>query len=177
MFPFIGFAFASMIAVLALNTFVLTTLDTSVRITRFIIQESLGGRLPQIRNKYLATGIVIFLAYLIGATEGWQKIWPIFGATNQLIAAVALVVVSAYLVGIKRPASYTLVPAIFMIVTTIGALTWQSYQFFTMSNPNFFLGFTSIILIGLAFFVGMEGFRSLRGGNPRFRYLEPQQTS
>ncbi|NIQ01456.1 MAG: carbon starvation protein A, partial [Nitrospinaceae bacterium] len=92
MLPVLSFTFASMIAVLALNTFVLTTLDTAVRITRFIVQESLGDKVQTFQNKYVTTGGVIFLAYLIGATEGWQKIWPIFGATNQLIAAVALFV-------------------------------------------------------------------------------------
>ena len=110
MLPILSFTFASMIAVLALNTFVLTTLDTAVRITRFIVQESLGPKVPVFQNKYVTTVAVIFLAYLIGATEGWQKIWPIFGATNQLIAAVALMVASTYLMAAKKPTKYTLYP-------------------------------------------------------------------
>ena len=176
MLPFIGFTFASMVAILALNTFVLTTLDTAVRITRFIVQESVGNFLPTLNNKYTSTVIVIFLAYLIGATEGWQKIWPIFGATNQLIAAVALFVVSTYLIGIKRPAHYTLIPAVFMVLTTIGALAWQSYKFFTAAQPNSFLGFTSILLISLAIFVGIEGYQALRRQSDP-KELTPQQAS
>ncbi len=162
MLPILGFSISSMIAVLALNTFVLTTLDSGVRITRFITQESIGKKLPFLYDKYLATGIVIFLAYLIGATDGWQKIWPIFGATNQLIAAVALFVISSYLIGIRKPAKYTLYPAVFMIVTTIGALAWQGFKFLSSPQPNYFLGVTSLILIGLAVFVGIEGWRSIR---------------
>ena len=77
MLPFLSFTFASMIAVLALNTFVLTTLDSAVRITRFIVQESAGQKIDLFQNKYVCTVAVVFLSYLIGATDGWQKIWPI----------------------------------------------------------------------------------------------------
>ncbi len=162
MLPMLGFSVSSMIAVLALNTFVLTTLDSAVRITRFITQESVGKKIPFLYDKYLATGIVVFLAYLIGATDGWQKIWPIFGATNQLIAAVALFVISSYLIGIKKPSAYTLYPAIFMIVTTIGALSWQAFKFLSYPEPNYLLGIAALILIGLAIFVGLEGYKSIR---------------
>jgi len=163
MLPFMGLTFASMIAVLALNTFVLTTLDTSARITRFIIQESIGRKFPPFQNKYMATLLVMVLAYLIGATESWQKIWPIFGATNQLIAAVALFVIATWLMAMRRNARYALYPALFMVVTTIGALLWQAYRFFTAPEPNLLLGFTALVLVGLALFVGNEGFQVFRG--------------
>ena len=163
MLPFLSFTFASMIAVLALNTFVLTTLDTAVRITRFLVQESLGEKIPTFKNKYAVTTTVVFVAYLIGATDGWQKIWPIFGATNQLIAAAALFVVATWLMAVKKPTQYVLYPAIFMVITTIGALSWQAYRFLTAAQPNLFLGLTAIVLIGLAMFVGNEGMQALRG--------------
>ena len=163
MLPVLSFTFASMIAVLALNTFVLTTLDTAVRITRFLIQESLGEKVPIFKNKYIVTVTVIFAAYLIGATDGWQKIWPIFGATNQLIAAVALFVVATWLMAVKKPTQYVLYPAIFMVITTIGALGWQAYSFLTAPEPNLFLGITALVLIGLAVFVGNEGMQALKG--------------
>jgi carbon starvation protein len=163
MLPVLGFTFASMIAVLALNTFVLTTLDTAVRITRFLVQEALGNQMPVFQNKYLVTVAVMFATYLIGATDGWQKIWPIFGATNQLIAAVALFVVATWLMAVKRPTYYVLYPALFMVVTTIAALAWQAYQFFTAPEPNVFLGTTAVVLIGLAVFVAFEAMQSLRG--------------
>ena len=163
MLPFLSFTFASMIAVLALNTFVLTTLDTAVRITRFLIQESLGKKMPVFTNKYVVTVAVIIAAYLIGATDGWQKIWPIFGATNQLIAAVALFVVATWLMAVKKPTHYVLYPAIFMVITTIGALAWQAYSFLTAPEPNLFLGITALVLIGLAVFVGNEGMQALKG--------------
>jgi carbon starvation protein len=163
MLPILSFTFASMIAVLALNTFVLTTLDTAVRITRFLVQESLGDKIPVFKNKFVVTVAVVFVAYLIGATDGWQKIWPIFGATNQLIAAVALFVVATWLMAVKKPTQYVLYPAIFMVITTIGALGWQAWRFFTAPEPNLFLGATAVVLIGLAVFVGNEGMQALRG--------------
>ena len=163
MLPILSFTFASMIAVLALNTFVLTTLDTAVRITRFLVQESLGDKIPVFKNKFVVTVTVVFVAYLIGATDGWQKIWPIFGATNQLIAAVALFVVATWLMAVKKPTQYVLYPAILMVITTIGALGWQAWRFFTAPEPNLFLGVIAVILIGLAVFVGNEGMQALRG--------------
>ncbi len=163
MLPILSFTIASMIAVLALNTFVLTTLDTAVRITRFLIQESLGNHVPVFRNKYVVTVAVVFAAYLIGATDGWQKIWPIFGATNQLIAAMALFVVATWLMAVKRPTHYVLYPALFMTATTIGALAWQAYQFFVAPDPNVFLGVVAVVLIGLAVFVGYEAMQALKG--------------
>lgn len=163
MLPTLSFTLASMVAVLALNTFVLTTLDTAVRITRFLVQEALGNQIPVFRNKYVVTVTVTFAAYLIGASGGWQKIWPVFGATNQLIAAMALFVVATWLMAVKRPTHYVLYPAVFMMVTTIAALAWQSYQFFTAPDPNIFLGTTTVVLIGLAVFVAYEAMESLRG--------------
>ena len=163
MLPFLSFTFASMIAVLALNTFVLTTLDSAVRITRFIVQESVGEKIVLFKNKYVCTILVVFFSYLIGATDGWQKIWPIFGATNQLIAAVALFVVATWLMAMGKPTKFALYPAIFMVVTTIGALAWQSYRFYTQPEPNIFLGTAAVFLIILALFVGYEGMSTLRG--------------
>ena len=163
MLPTLSFTLASMIAVLALNTFVLTTLDTAMRITRFLVQEALGNQILIFRNKYVVTVVVMVAAYLIGASGGWQKIWPVFGATNQLIAAMALFVVATWLMAVKRPTHYVLYPAVFMMVTTIAALAWQTYQFFTAPDPNIFLGSTTVVLIGLAVFVAYEAMESLKG--------------
>ena len=171
MLPFISFAFASMIAVLALNTFVLTTLDSAVRITRFILQESLGQKSTVFQSKYVCTIFVVFFAYLIGATDGWEKIWPIFGATNQLIAAIALFVIATWLMAMNKPTKFALYPALFMIVTTIGALAWQSYRFYTQSEPNIFLGTAAIFLILLALFVGYEGLRFLKSNGKKLESI------
>ena len=145
------------------NTFVLTTLDSAVRITRFIVQESIGREINLFQCKYLRTILVVFFSYLIGAIDGWDNIWPIFGAKNQLIAAIALFVVATWLMAMNKPTKFAFYPALFMVVTTIGALAWQSYSFYTQPEPNIFLGTAAIFLIFLALFVVYEGLGTLKG--------------
>lgn len=173
MLPFLGFGISAMIAMMTLKTFILTTLDTGTRITRYIIQESIGVKIPLFRNRYVAILFVIIPSYYLGVSNAWSKMWPIFGATNQLIAALALFVISAYLIGIRRPTRYTLYPALFMIATTIGALSYQAYGFMTAEKTNILLGTTSIILILLTLFVGYEGFQALSVTLKRERAVKP----
>lgn len=164
MLPFVGFSLASMIAMIALKTFILTTLDTATRITRFIVQESIGRKLPFFANRYVALMCSIAPAFYLGYSNSWKKIWPVFGATNQLVAALALFVVSSYLIGVKKPTKYTIIPAFFMITTTIAALLWQALNpsgFFFGPKPNMFLGISCLVLVGLAVFVGGEGIKVL----------------
>jgi carbon starvation protein len=163
LFPFISFSLAMLFAMITLNTFVLTTLDTATRVTRFMVQESLGAKMRLLSNKYIALLFVLVPAGWLGITNSWTKIWPIFGATNQLVAALALFIVSTYLIGIKKPTKYTAYPALFMIATTVAALGWQAYHFFTEKEPKFLLGGLSIVLIVLALFVTTEGCQVIFG--------------
>ena len=134
-----------------LNAFVLTTLDTGTRLGRFITTELLGKKYSFFRNRWLTSAFILFFAAILGGTESYKAIWPVFGASNQLVAALALVVVSSYLVGIKRPKKYTVYPAYFMLITTIAALIYQSYHFF--QAQSYLLGSISFILIGLALII------------------------
>ena len=138
----------SFFGMVMLNAFVLTTLDTGTRLGRFIFSELLGRKKAIFRNRWMASGIILVFAGILGATEGYKAIWPIFGASNQLVAALALIVVSSYLVSIKRPKAFTIFPAIFMLVTTLAALFYQGFHFF--KNSQYLLGITSVFLIGLA---------------------------
>ncbi|MCP4632453.1 MAG: carbon starvation protein A [candidate division Zixibacteria bacterium] len=140
------------IGMLMLNAFVITTLDTSTRLARFIIGEMAENR--GIGNRWIATIITISAAAYLGASGSYKVIWPVFGATNQLVAALALIVISSYLVGIKKPRFYTLIPALFMLTTTIAALIYQMIGF--LSNSDYVLGILSIVLIGLAIFISYE---------------------
>lgn len=91
-------------------------------------------------------------------------IWPVFGAANQLIAALALFVVTIWIVGMKKPSRYTLYPGIFMLLTTIAALVILSCKY--IPEGNYLLGGTSIILLILAVLVVVEtisSWRSLMG--------------
>ncbi|MCS7182185.1 MAG: carbon starvation protein A, partial [Thermoanaerobaculum sp.] len=111
--------------ILMLNAFILTTLDTSTRIARYLVNENLGQRFAWARNRYLAAGAGLALAAWVATGNAWQKIWPAFGAANQLVGALALLVTTAFLVSVGKPKGYTLVGACFMLLTTEGALIYQ----------------------------------------------------
>ncbi|HAM39009.1 MAG: carbon starvation protein CstA [Elusimicrobia bacterium RIFOXYC2_FULL_34_12] len=150
-----GSAAGKFIAILILNAFVMTTLDTASRITRYIAVELFGEGLniKLFRNKYFSTSVVIILAGLL-AFGDWKKIWPIFGASNQLIAAIVLVVISLVLLSKKKPTGYTFYPAIFMLVTTIAAIVYQMMQF--LSKRNYLLVTIGVVLIILAVIIVVE---------------------
>ncbi|MFC2157196.1 carbon starvation protein A [Acidobacteriota bacterium] len=137
-----------------LNAFVLTTLDTSTRLGRLISSELLGKKVAIFKNRWIASAVILVFAGAMGATGGYKAIWPVFGASNQLVAALALIVVSSYLVGIKRPKKYTIYPAYFMLVTTLAALIYQGFNFFKASK--FVLGSVCTLLILLALFIIYE---------------------
>ncbi len=146
--PGITLVIGSFFAMVMLNAFVLTTLDTATRLGRFIFSELAGKKIPLFNNRWVASAFILVFAALLGATEGYKALWPVFGASNQLVAALALVVVSSYLVGIKRPTKFTLYPAYFMLCTTLAALIYQGYNFF--KAESYLLGVVSVILIILA---------------------------
>jgi len=161
MLPFIGFSLATLIGMITIKTFVLTTLDSATRITRFLVQESLGGKAKILNNRYVALAFCLIPAFYFGYDGGYQKIWPMFGASNQLIASLALFVIASYLVGVKRPTYFTIIPAIFMLVTTVGALVYQAYGALAGATKNHTIGIAAIILILLALLLAYEAYNIL----------------
>lgn len=152
--PGITLMLGAFFGMVMLNAFVLTTLDTGTRLGRFIFTELLGDSKRLFSNRWIASGVILVTAAALGATEGYKVIWPVFGASNQLVAALALIIVSSYLVGLKRPAKYTLYPAYFMLITTLAALTYQGYHFF--AGHKILLGGVSVVLMLLAVFIIYE---------------------
>jgi carbon starvation protein len=152
--PGISLMLGAFFGMVMLTAFVLTTLDTGTRLGRFIFAELLGDRHRLLGNRWLASSVILVMAVALGATEGYKVIWPVFGASNQLVAALALIIVSSYLVGLKRPAKYTLYPAYFMLITTLAALIYQGYKFFT--GDKILLGCVSVALFLLAAFIVYE---------------------
>lgn len=140
---------AQFVALVILNAFILTTLDTATRITRFLTQE-----LFKINNKGLATILVVFAAGYLALMKKWQILWPIFGASNQLVAALTLVVVSGWLFSKGKNYKITFIPAIIMITITIFALGIKVIEF--LQKNNYFLSAISFILIILGIFTIFE---------------------
>ncbi len=153
--PLLG-TFGMIFGITMLKTFVMTTLDTTIRLGRFVAAELIGPKIPIMKNRFVGSISIAIPAFYLGYTGTYNIIWPMFGAANQLVAALALLVITAYLVGVKKPTKYTLYPAVFMIVTTIAALLYQGYHHLFGKTPNYVLGITSIILIVLAIIVGKE---------------------
>jgi len=143
------FGYREGFAILILNAFILTTLDTATRIGRYLFSE-----LFRIKNRYLSTLIVILLSALLSFTGKWEKLWPIFGASNQLVAGLSLIVIFSWLILAKKKSYFVLLPAIFMLFTTLGALFFQFKKFFV--EKNFLLVSIDFILILLALFVVWE---------------------
>ncbi|MDP2939077.1 MAG: carbon starvation protein A [Candidatus Omnitrophota bacterium] len=152
--PILG-GFGGFIAITILNAFILTTLDTATRIGRYLTEELLG-----IKNRYFSTFLVVLAGGGLALSGKWNKIWPAFGASNQLVAALALIVVSAWLFCKNKTLRFTLIPAIFMIVTTIAALVFQSINYF--KGRDYFLFAVSLVLTGLALFMLMEAYRAFK---------------
>ncbi len=137
-----------------LNAFVLTSLDTGTRLGRFILSELLGEKAKIFSNRWASSAFILLFASFLGGTESYKAIWPVFGASNQLVAALALIIVSSYLVSRNRPTKYTLYPAYFMLITTLGALFYQGYHFFRASS--YILAGVTVILIILALVIIYE---------------------
>lgn len=146
-------------AVMALNFFILTTLDTATRLGRYLLEELLGWR-----NRFAATFVVVALAAALALTGQWRALWPAFGASNQLVGALALLVVSVWLLQNGRPRLPTLIPGLLMLVTTLAALGWQTWGALTQATPNLFLAGLGIVLVVLALAVLHETSAALRPG-------------
>ncbi len=118
--------------ILTYSAFCLTSLDTATRIGRFMFQEFWlePGQTPKdiksgwkkvMVNPYFATIITVVLGIALGLT-GWSKIWGLFGAANQLLAALGLLAISAWLANIGKNNKMVVIPMVFMMVVTISSL-------------------------------------------------------
>ena len=147
-------------AIMALNFFILTTLDTATRLGRYLLAELTGWD-----NRYVPTIVIVVAAGALALSGQWRVLWPAFGASNQLVAALALLVVSCWLVDKGSSRRFTLVPALLMLVTTIGALVWQIRSALSgvgRDGPDWFLAGLCGVLIILALAVSFEARGALR---------------
>jgi len=112
-----------------LASFAGTTLDTATRLQRYVVGElAARARMPLLANRWIATAIAVVTAFALAFSTGISgtgamKLWPMFGALNQALAALALLLVTVYLArqgGLKF--LVTLLPCLFMLVITIWAM-------------------------------------------------------
>jgi carbon starvation protein len=152
-FPFIPVAIAVVFGILMLEGFVVTTLDSAVRLARYILQEFwsvvFAGHPPAWAKSPLANSLVAVVLMLLFSISGTiRQMWPIFGAGNQLMAALALTIATVWLVQRARRHLFAALPAVFMIVTTCTALYLQASA--NLVSGNLVLGYTAVALLLLA---------------------------
>ncbi len=136
--------------------FAATTLDTATRLQRYVISE-LGAalRLPAVQNKYVATTIAVVSGGAIalypgpaGPGSGGLILWPIFGATNQLLGGLSFVVIAFYLMRLRRPIWFLVPPMILMLILP----TWAMLQqMFFMPGSWLDKGAWPLLTLGLVF--------------------------
>ena len=151
-----------------------TTLDTATRIQRYVISELCGDlKINFLAGRYpatiLAVGTALWLAFATGASGGGAlKLWPLFGAVNQLLAALALTIITLYLKskgGIKWVIAG--VPAVFMAIMTIWGVIVNQTRF--LGSNNIMLSVINGIVLVVAIWIVIEGvakFFSMGGEAP-----------
>ncbi|HID05292.1 MAG TPA: carbon starvation protein A [Aigarchaeota archaeon] len=140
--PFINTFFSIYMVFMAIT--ILTILG---RYWRVVMAEVFSDTsLSILGNKYVASvlGFVLPIAFVL--TGSWINIWLYFGGTNQLLAGFALTIVAVYLLQQRKSASYSLIPGIFMMITTLAAIAYQVYVFFVATTQALLLHPTQNIL-------------------------------
>ena len=153
-------------AVLVIS-FAATTLDTATRIQRFIISE-IGRAIyfPAMENRYIATILAVVPAIILtmwsipdpvsgSMRQAAWVLWPIFGASNQMLAALTLMVLTLYFWKRKKPVLPLLIPMLFIMVITFTSLVMKAQTFHLQGNI-LLLGI-NLIMLGLIIWMIIEG--------------------
>jgi len=165
--PVVGTSFAA----LAVSAFALTTLDTGTRLGRYAFSElfihtttGAEGRTPPAwtQNRWIVTALIVAASAALALSGQWQVIWPIFGSANQLLAALALLAVSAWLARKGQRALFARIPMYFMFAVTLTALITFAYS--NLMAGKLFIGFLSILLFTMAVILAILAFKALRNG-------------
>ena len=155
---------------------VLTVTQLVFRVMRVTLAEWVGDAVPPMRNMHVASFISMGFTAALVLTGTWVYLWQMFGASNQLMAALSLLVVSVWLKSEKRNPTYAVVPMIFMYFTTLAAtaVTARNLYVTIAANPKMsalpVAGAWAMIVVSALLFVaavliGWDGYKAyLRHG-------------
>ena len=162
--------------VLTVSVFCLTSLDTATRLARYMFQEfwlepgqtykEATGYKAVLTNPVVSTVITVVLGIGLGLT-GYSKIWPLFGASNQLLAAIGLLAVATWLGKVGKNNKMFLFPMVFMLIVTITSLVQTLIANFKGLGAGVGIGWcvARIVLAGLlvilALILAFDGFKTL----------------
>jgi len=157
----LGFSFG----LLALSAFILTTLDTATRLGRYIFEEFFNLRGGWARYFATAATLVLPLVFVLitlkdaqgNPLPAWKAIWPVFGATNQLLAGLSLLVIMIWLKQSGKRTKYVFLPMLFMIIMTVWALCLLIGEY-RLS----LIGIIAVVLLLLALLLVIEAVRVLK---------------
>ena len=172
----IGMSYGSvMLIVLAV-----TILQLVIRFMRVATSELLGDNSPIFKNAHIGTIIAEILVLILILTGWWQYLWLLFGGANQLMASMALMLVTAYLMSEGKPYGWTFYPMIFMFLTTVAALVYTSYRLFKVVFSgkatgevlvgNTLMGLVGLFLVVAAIILAVEGWKAFG----RYRAIKAQ---
>ncbi len=156
---------ATMLATMAI-LFAATTMDTGLRLQRFVVQEAgelAGIKINTLLGTVVALAVCMALAFGAGTDgAGGMVIWPLFGTTNQLLAALTLSILSVMLIKLGRNPVYTLVPLAFLLVMSLYALVVQLVKFY--DDQNWLLLTMDIVILVAALWVAFEAMIAMANG-------------
>ncbi len=139
-----------------------------VRLGRLTIHEIGSEKVPLLKNKYIAAIMFLAVTFVLASpTFGgtWFYIWVLFGGSNQLMAGLSLMLITLWLMDTKKNWMISGIPGLFMIITTIAALAYASYQSLTKTPfvaGNIVAGIIGIILIIAAFIMCIDIYRAFQ---------------
>ena len=149
--------FAITFGAMAFSTFVFDTLDVTMRLGRYLVQELLGisGRVGALIGT-LVTVALPFVLIFFAKPGSYVEFWTLFGASNQLLAALTLLSITAWLYKARRRIAFTLVPMLFVLVVTLwalGSMVYVNLQSASGIDIKLINGIVSLALIALAVFL------------------------
>lgn len=175
-----GTVFASLVVI----SFAATSLDTAVRLQRYIVQEiaELAGVRPLARNLTAATVVAVVIPLVIALLPGdfaFGTLWQLFGTTNQLTAGLALAVIAVWVTKKNRNPLAILVPWVFLVIMTSWALVVQFAEFLTADDPLqvFFLAPLDAVIFVLALWMVVEAAIAFRKAWKQRGAVEPTSST
>jgi len=164
-----------------LTLMALTIMYLVVRFMRVASAEALGDKFPALKNVHVGTVIALLLTLVLIWLVPFLQIWVVFGAANQLMASLALLLVTLWLMSKGKKYMWTLIPFLFMFITTIGALLYKAYEAFfinlakvdtlakaqkltvgEVTAANVIIGLVSLVLIGAALVLAWDALKAFQ---------------
>lgn len=152
-------ATATTFTALTASAFLMTTLDSATRLGKYGVQEFAENKSKFFSNNHVSTAVIVVGAGALAVSGTWSAVWPLFGSANQMLGALALLAVSAWLIKRGVKAWFAIIPMIFMFIVTLSALLVLIQTNF--NKGNYFLMSAAFVLFVLCIFLVIESWRSL----------------